>query len=111
MLRDEMEGRRSPNRPRWEGCTGRYWGKLMKKGNWYKKSGRKDKGSGEGGTEPRQGGRSSAERKERGSRQKAGELGREIGEEEDEAETVMFLPCTPRGELLKRVRETVHNEF
>ena len=37
MVRDDEDGRRSLNRPRWEGGHGRYWQKLSKKKNWFRK--------------------------------------------------------------------------
>ena len=45
MLETEKEGGRKLNRPRWEGGNGRYWDKMRKKQNWYKK--RPETGEGE----------------------------------------------------------------
>ena len=37
MLKNEKEGKRSLNRPKWEGGHGRCFDKIMKKTNWYRK--------------------------------------------------------------------------
>ena len=69
--------------------------------NWYKK-GSKDKKNDEIDIAGGQKG---------GERKKWGQSGKRLSGEkrntdvEEEAETVMFLPCTPRGELLKKLRE------
>ena len=94
MLREDREGRRSLNRPRWEGGHGRYWGKLMKKGNWYKRGPLFKTAS-----------------NDRDTCNVIDKAEKEIEkmrspDNEEEAETVLFVPCTPRGELLKLMRET-----
>ena len=40
LVKEEREGKRTLNRPRWEGGHGRYWSKMMKKNNWYKRKGK-----------------------------------------------------------------------
>ena len=93
MLKEEKDGKRSLNRPRWEGGYGRYWGKIMQKTNWYKKRSRK-------GSEPGERKPGVGRRGEGGARRETeivekGENRRVSREEEGEAETVMFLSCTP----------------
>ena len=87
MVEQEKGGVRRVNRPRWEGGRNRYVKKLLSKRNWYKRrreSKEGTKGEGRGETE--------VERKSN------------MGEE-TEPESIMFIPSTPNGELMKRLKE------
>ena len=69
--------------------------KLLKKKNWFTKKNDINERDKDSRGEYRGGGEESRER------------GRETERgEEGEPETVMFVPSTPRGELVKRLRET-----
>ena len=72
-----------------EGGRNRYVKKLLSKKNWYKKRGEASDRGGEGETR-RPGIESENKSEER---------------DETEPETVMFLPSTPRGELMKKLKE------
>ena len=92
MVEEERRGARRINRPRWEGGKNRYMKKLLTMKNWYKRRGGKERAQeintrlGEYRTEREK------ERETRG------------GGEDIEPETVMFIPSTPRGELMKLMR-------
>ena len=94
MLEDEKKGIRRVNRPRWEGGNRRYTTKLLKKKNWYKNKKSLDEKEGGKGTRGEKTIESWME-KDRGGKG-----------EELEPETVLFIPSTPRGELLKLLKET-----
>ena len=91
MVEEEKRGVRRVNRPRWEGGNKRYVAKLLKRKNWFKR-GNKEKLS-EGNS-----------RGESTNKWTGVEKG--VGEEDLEPETVVFIPSTPRGELLKMLKET-----
>ena len=89
LVKEEEEGRRRVNRPRWEGATSRRYKKLGGKGNWYKhkKSKSMEKGKESGASK--------------------GKIKRSKGEEEEKKiEAVMFVPSTPGGVLAKMLQQT-----
>ena len=89
MVDQEKGGVRRVNRPRWEGGKGRYIKKLMSKKTWYKKRGGESESSKEGG---------------RRYTNQEGEL-KPYEKGDGDSETVMFVPSTPKRELVKRLRE------
>ena len=84
MVKQEEGGVRRVNRPRWEG---RYVNKLLKKKNWYKQKRGQERSEGCGSSRQE----NANSREERDS---------------TEPETVIFIPSTPRGELLKLMKES-----
>ena len=102
MVQDEKDGKRSLNRPRWEGGHGRYLDKILKKKNWYRKK-KTERVSTEknGESYERKVWKEKTEKKE--SKPKPRE--NEMEEDSEEIESVMFLPSTPHGELMKSVKE------
>ena len=96
MVEEEKRGIRRVNRPRWEGGNKRYIRKLLQRKNWYKR--------GKGKTEREEWERDGRKGEYRVERQKEGEGNG--GRESMEPETVMFIPSTPRGELLNMLKET-----
>ena len=88
MVEEEDRGIRRVNRPRWEDGRVRFVKKVLLKKNWFKKKG---------------GNKRESRRDIEGNRGgvKSKEERREIRDSEElEPETVMFIPSTPRGELL-----------
>ena len=90
MVESESRGIRRVNRPRWEGGGRRIVKKIMAKRNWFKK--RKREGTELGGDDVR-------------TRRGIIEGRNRESKDETEPETVMFIPSTPGGELLKQMRE------
>ena len=73
-------------------------GKLLKKNKWYKTKKREAKGREESQTRTVQGRLDKKERKEREvERAERERKKKEVKKDNEEAETVMFVPCTPRG--------------
>ena len=92
MVEDEDKGVRRVNRPRWEGGGMRYVRKLLQKKNWFKN----------------RGGNRQEESRDQGSNWKVEGPSKQVDTgrgEEGEPETVIFVPSTPRGELMKAMRE------
>ena len=104
LIEEEKKGVRRINRPRWEGGGTRYVNKLLQKKNWYKRK-RKDI--------KKEGDKKSREGEHRrhigggGGTQYGGDHSLKRGEQaEQQPETVMFVPSTPGGELMKALKET-----
>ena len=92
MVENEIKGVRRVNRPRWEGGGRRVIKKILAKRNWFK---RKKKDGSEVTDEVR-------------TRRGVKTVDKE-SKDDTEPETVLFIPSTPGGELLKRMREADAN--
>ena len=102
LVEEERKGIRRVNRPRWEGGGRRYVNKLLQKKNWYKR--RKKDGKTEEGKKSTEVGKRHLEGG--GGTQYGGDHSLKRGDcAEQEAETVMFIPSTPRGELMRAMKE------
>ena len=77
----------------------------MRKNNWYKRRRGEEEGENKRGPLYKTGSSGNTERQEIERAEREMEKTRNQDNEE-EAETVLFVPCTPRGELLKIMRET-----
>ena len=85
MVKTEESGGRKVNRPRWEGATTRRYKKLGAKSNWFRKKGGGNNKEITGG--------------------KGKKSHRKVGAEDNRIETIMFVPHTPGGELVRRLQE------
>ena len=97
MLEEEDKGIRRVNRPMWEGGSIRYVTKLMKNKNWFKINSKEEQKRGRKG-------------EYRGDKDSKEESREKVKREEDEPETVMFVPYTDNSKLQKMLQEK-DNEF
>ena len=87
MVKEEESGGRKVNRPRWEGAGARRLKKLGGKANWFKRKSKNITVKGESG-------------------RKGGSTKGKKNCDNKEVETVMFVPQTPGGELMRLLQMT-----